>query len=66
MTNNDHLMSNYAPMAVCFSHGQGAVLTDTNGNEYLDALAGIAVCGLGHAHPAVTRAICEQSEKLKG
>jgi len=51
-------------MPVTFSHGKGAVLTDTNGKEYLDALAGIAVCGLGHAHPAVTRAITEQAGQL--
>lgn len=57
-------MSTYAPMAVNFSHGNGAVLTDSEGREYLDALAGIAVCGLGHAHPAVSKAISEQSEKL--
>ena len=57
-------MSNYAPMAVTFSHGEGATLFDTEGKEYLDALAGIAVCGLGHAHPAVTDAISNQAGKL--
>ena len=64
MAHNDHLMSNYAPMAVTFSHGEGATLFDTEGSEYLDALAGIAVCGLGHAHPAVTKAISDQAGKL--
>jgi len=64
MTNNDHLMSNYSPMAVTFSHGRGAVLTDTEGKDYLDALAGIAVCGLGHAHPAISKAISEQAGRL--
>ncbi|MDH5612679.1 MAG: acetylornithine transaminase [Gammaproteobacteria bacterium] len=57
-------MSTYASMPVTFSYGKGAMLTDTEGKEYLDALAGIAVCGLGHAHPAVTQAICEQAGKL--
>lgn len=57
-------MSNYAPMAVTFSHGEGATLFDTQGKEYLDALAGIGVCGLGHAHPAVTQAISDQAGKL--
>jgi acetylornithine aminotransferase len=57
-------MSTYASMPVTFSYGKGAILTDTEGKEYLDALAGIAVCGLGHAHPAVTQAICEQAGKL--
>ena len=64
MSNNEHLMSTYAPMPVTFSSGKGAILTDTNGNEYLDELSGIAVCGLGHAHPAITKAISEQAGKL--
>ena len=64
MANNDHLMSNYAPMTVTFSHGEGATLFDIEGKEYLDALAGIAVCGLGHAHPAITKAISDQAGKL--
>ena len=57
-------MTTYAPMGVTFDHGEGAMLWDTNGKQYLDALAGIAVCGLGHAHPAITSAICEQASKL--
>ncbi|MCK5387141.1 MAG: aspartate aminotransferase family protein [Gammaproteobacteria bacterium] len=60
----DTLMHNYAPLPVSFEKGDGAVLWDTEGKTYLDALAGIAVCGLGHAHPAVTKAICEQAGKL--
>jgi acetylornithine aminotransferase len=64
MSDNQHLMTTYAPMEVTFDHGEGAVLWDTDGNQYLDALAGIAVCGLGHAHPAVTSAISEQAAKL--
>ena len=60
----DTLMHNYAPLPVNFEKGEGAVLWDTEGKTYLDALAGIAVCGLGHAHPAVTKAICEQAGKL--
>lgn len=57
-------MKTYAPLDVCFDSGQGASLYDINGTAYLDALSGIAVCGLGHAHPAVTKAIQEQAEKL--
>ncbi len=64
MSDNQHLMTTYAPMDVTFDHGEGAILWDTNGKQYLDALAGIAVCGLGHAHPAVTSAISEQAAKL--
>ena len=60
----DTLMHNYAPLPVTFKKGEGAVLWDTEGKTYLDALGGIAVCGLGHAHPAVTKAICEQAGNL--
>ncbi len=63
MTQN-HLMNTYKPLAITFTHGSGARLYDTQGKEYLDALAGIAVCGLGHAHPAVTAAISDQAGKL--
>jgi len=64
MSESNHLMKNYAPLDVCFERGEGAYLFDDKGTKYLDALAGIAVCGLGHAHPAVTKAIQEQAEKL--
>jgi len=60
----DTLMHNYAPLPVNFEKGEGAVLWDDKDNRYLDALGGIAVCALGHAHPAVTKAICEQAGKL--
>lgn len=61
---NEPLMSAYARLPVAFERGEGARLWDTAGNEYLDALAGIAVCGLGHAHPAITEAIREQAGRL--
>jgi len=64
MSESEHLMKTYAPLDVCFDRGQGAYLYDDKGTEYLDALSGIAVCGLGHAHPAVTRAIQVQAGKL--
>src|SRR3989338_8455916 len=54
----------FAPLPVAFTHGQGAWLWDTTGKKYLDALAGVAVCNLGHAHPAVTAAIRDQAGKL--
>ncbi|MDH5472408.1 MAG: acetylornithine transaminase [Gammaproteobacteria bacterium] len=57
-------MTTYASLPVCFDRGEGATLSDTNGKVYLDALSGIAVCGLGHAHPAVTRAISDQASRL--
>lgn len=64
MAKNEHMMKTYAPLDVTFEHGEGAYLWDTNGQQYLDALSGIAVCGLGHAHPAITKTICEQAAKL--
>lgn len=57
-------MSTYNRLPVRFVRGEGTRLWDENGKEYLDALSGIAVCGLGHAHPAVTAAICEQAATL--
>ena len=64
MTPNEHLMKTYAPLDITFEHGEGAYLWDTNKQQYLDALCGIAVCGLGHAHPAITKTISEQAAKL--
>ncbi len=61
---SDHLMSTYAPLPVTFERGEGAWLWDKQGNIYLDALSGIGVCGLGHAHPNVTEAINAQAKKL--
>ncbi len=61
---SDTLMSTYAPLPVTFEKGDGVWLWDTEGKQYLDALSGIAVCGLGHAHPAVTEAICQQAGTL--
>lgn len=61
---SEALMKNYAPAAVSFSHGKGASLWDTRDKHYLDALSGIAVCSLGHAHPAVTTAISDQAARL--
>lgn len=58
------LMNTYARMSVAFARGEGAWLYDTEGNRFLDALSGIAVCGLGHAHPAVTAAIAHQAGQL--
>ena len=46
-----HLMNTYGRQAISFTHGQGVWLFDAEGKRYLDALAGVAVNGLGHAHP---------------
>jgi acetylornithine aminotransferase len=59
-----HLMHTYAAQPVAFARGEGAWLWDVDGKRYLDALSGIAVNGLGHAHPAFTKAIAEQAAKL--
>lgn len=55
---------NYAPAPVVFDHGQGVWLTDTQGREYLDFVAGIAVCSLGHAHPRLTEQLHDQVDDL--
>jgi len=59
-----HVMPTYGRQAVTFSHGEGAWIWDTSGKRYLDGLCGIAVTGLGHAHPRVTAAIREQAGRL--
>lgn len=58
------LMANYGRLDVVFTHGKGPYLYDAAGREYFDALCGIAVCGLGHAHPDVARAVAEQAGRL--
>jgi len=59
-----HIMPTYNRLPITFERGEGAWLLDEDNNRYLDAISGIAVCNLGHAHPAVHKAICTQSEKL--
>ena len=58
------LVTTYNPLPVTFTHGKGVWLYDKHGETYLDSFSGIAVCGLGHAHPDVTRTIQEQAAKL--
>ena len=60
----DTLMATYQRLPVSFQRGEGAWLWDDNGKRYLDALSGIAVCGLGHAHPAIKEALCRQAGEL--
>ena len=62
--NASHLMQTYSPQPVAFARGEGAWLWDTEGKKYLDGLAGIAVNGLGHAHPVLVKALSEQAGKL--
>ncbi len=57
-------MPTYGRMPVSFERGEGVWLWDADGKKYLDAISGIAVCGLGHAHPAVTEALCQQAARL--
>lgn len=59
-----NLMNTYSRLPVTFVKGEGVWLWDDHGERYLDALAGIAVCGLGHCHPRLTKAICEQARTL--
>jgi len=59
-----HLMNTYSRLPVAFTHGRGVRLYDEQGREYLDALAGIAVNGLGHAHPRLVAALTDQVGRL--
>ena len=57
-------MHTYTRQPVTFTHGDGPWLFDDQDRRYLDAISGIAVCGLGHAHPAVSEALCDQARTL--
>jgi acetylornithine/N-succinyldiaminopimelate aminotransferase len=59
-----HQMNTYKPLDVAFTHGEGAWLYTTDGRKILDGLAGIAVSGLGHAHPKLVKAIADQAGKI--
>jgi acetylornithine aminotransferase len=59
-----YLMSNYAPLEVTFVKGEGCYLTDTKGDQYLDALSGVGVVGLGHCHKDIVSTIQAQAGEL--
>ncbi len=50
---NDHLMNTYARLPIAFERGEGAWLWDQGGHRYLDAISGLGVTALGHAHPQI-------------
>lgn len=59
-----HLMRTYASLPMSFSHGEGVWLHSTEGQSYLDCVAGVAVCALGHGHPKLAETIAEQARRL--
>lgn len=61
---SSHLMNTYPPAPLTFVRGAGSRLWDDAGREYLDFLSGLAVTSLGHSHPAVAEALCNQAETL--
>lgn len=63
-TDEQFVMQTYKRLPALFVQGAGCSLWDNRGNEYLDLLAGIAVCNLGHCHPAVVSAITRQAQQL--
>jgi acetylornithine/N-succinyldiaminopimelate aminotransferase len=63
-TSDQYIMGTYSRLPVVVVRGEGARVWDSDGKEYLDFLAGIAVCSLGHSHPRVVGAIKEQAERL--
>ena len=64
VADHPHLLKNYSRAPITIARGEGCELIDTNGVRYLDMVAGIAVCALGHAHPAITEAIAKQAATL--
>ncbi len=63
-TSTQHLMNTYGRQAVSFARGEGAWLWDVDGRRYLDCLCGIAVSGIGHAHPRLLRALADQAGRI--
>jgi acetylornithine/N-succinyldiaminopimelate aminotransferase len=61
---NDHVMETYGRFPIALDRGQGCRVWDTEGRSYLDFVAGIATCTLGHAHPALVAALTDQIQKL--
>jgi acetylornithine/N-succinyldiaminopimelate aminotransferase len=64
VTQHPHVMKNYGRLEMNIVRGEGCWLYDESGNAYLDMVAGIAVCALGHAHPRIARAVAEQAATL--
>jgi acetylornithine aminotransferase len=64
MAQSHYLMPTYEPLEIGLERGEGAWVWDAAGKRYLDAIGGIAVSALGHAHPKVTEAICDQAQKI--
>jgi acetylornithine aminotransferase len=58
------IANTYQRFPIALERGQGCLLWDTAGRSYLDFVAGIAVCNLGHAHPAISDAVCDQARRL--
>lgn len=63
-TMNSSVMPTYGRLAVEFAQGKGVWLQDRAGKQYLDAISGVGVCALGHCHPSVSEAICDQANTL--
>ncbi len=64
LASSPHTMNTYGRVPIAISHGKGVRVWDTNGKEYLDGLGGIAVNTLGHAHPKLVPALCDQIGKI--
>jgi len=58
------IANTYSRFPIILVRGEGVYVWDNNGNKYLDCVAGIAVCSLGHSHPEISKVLCEQSKKL--
>ena len=61
---SEYVMGTFARKPVEFVEGNGMVLIDDTGKEYLDFLSGIGACSLGHCHPSIVQAVSDQAAKL--
>lgn len=61
---SQYVMNTYGRFPIALVEGKGSWVWDADGNKYLDMICGIAVCGLGHAHPELVTVLKQQSEKL--
>ena len=59
-----HLFNTYGRNPIMLVEGRGSKVRDSNGREYLDFIAGLAACPLGHGHPGLAQALCDQAKKL--
>ncbi|KKU85361.1 MAG: Ornithine-oxo-acid transaminase, partial [Parcubacteria group bacterium GW2011_GWA2_47_9] len=61
-----HLVETYNPLPVVLAHGNGAVVWDVDGRDYIDMLSCYSALNAGHCHPRIVKALCLQAQELDG